>query len=159
SAAAFFATVIVLLALLVPTVLLVSTLANETMALYGWLNERNPRPEGWSNYFARLTDQPLAWIEAKTGVSGQQLRSAALGQLRDISAWLLEWAKSLAVNLTGTIVNAFIMLFTLFFLLRDGEAILQHIAQIIPLEPDRYNLLLKTMSDSTVANIYGVAAV
>jgi predicted PurR-regulated permease PerM len=159
SAAAFFATVMVFLALLVPTVLLVNTLANETMALYGWLNEQNPRPEGWSDYFVRLTDQPLAWVEAKTGVSRQQLRGAALGELRNISAWLLDWAKSLAVNVTGTIVNTFIMLFALFFLLRDGQTILQQTASILPLEPDRYNLLLKTMSDSIVANVYGVAAV
>src|SRR5262249_47875168 len=99
------------------------------------------------------------WIEARIGVSRQQLRAAALTQIRNMSAGLVDWAKSLAVNITATIVDTIIVLFTLFFLLRDGQFIVERAASVLPLEPDRYNLLLKTMSDSIIANIYGVAAV
>jgi predicted PurR-regulated permease PerM len=160
SAAAIVVTLTVFLALLLPTILVVNTLANETMSLYGWLNEQNPRgAAGWSDYFIRLTDRPLGWIEARVGVSRQQLRATALAQIRNMSARLVDWAKSLAVNITATIVDTVIVLFTLFFLLRDGQSILERAGSILPLEPDRYNLLLKTMSDSIVANIYGVAAV
>jgi len=159
SASALVLTIAVFLALLLPTVFFVNALANETMTLYGWLNERNAGAEGWSDYWVRLTDRPLGWVEARIGVSRQQLRVAVLAQLRDMSARLVDWAKSLAVNITGTIVDTFIMLFTLFFLLRDGQAMLQRAGSILPLAPDRYSLLLKTMSDSIVANIYGVAAV
>jgi predicted PurR-regulated permease PerM len=159
SAVALVLTIAVFLALLLPTVFFVNALANETMTLYGWLNERNPGTGGWSDYWVRLTDRPLAWVEARIGVSRQQLRVAAVAQIRDMSARLVDWAKSLAVNILGTVVDTFIMLFTLFFLLRDGEAILRRAGSILPLEPDRYSLLLKTMSDSIVANIYGVAAV
>jgi predicted PurR-regulated permease PerM len=149
----------VFLALLLPTVFFVNALASQTMSLYGWLNERNPGAEAWNDYWVRLTDRPLGWVEARIGISRQQLRAAVLAQLRDMSARLVDWAKSLAVNITGTVVDTVIMLFTLFFLLRDGQAILQRAGSILPLEPDRYSLLLKTMSDSIVANIYGVAAV
>lgn len=159
SASALVLTIAVFLALLLPTVFFVNTLAKETMTLYGWLNERNPGPEGWSDYLVRLTDRPLGWVEARIGISRQQIRVAVLAQVRDISARLVDWAKSLAVNITGTVVDTFIMLFTLFFLLRDGPAILQRAGSILPLDADRYSLLLKTMSDSIVANIYGVAAV
>jgi predicted PurR-regulated permease PerM len=160
SAAALVVTLTVFLALLLPTIFVVNALANETMALYGWLNQQNPRgAAGWSDSFIRLTDRPLGWIETKIGVSRQQLRVTALTQIRNMSARLVDWAKSLAVNITATIVDTFIMLFTLFFVLRDGQLILERAASIVPLEPDRYNLLLKTMSDSIIANIYGVAAV
>lgn len=159
SAAALLVTITLFLALLLLTGFFVNTLANETMALYGWLNERNPNPEGWNDYWLRLTDRPLRWVETNLGIARQQVRVAALAQMRDISARLVDWAKSLAVNITGTIVDTFIMLFTLFFLLRDGPAIVQRTGSILPLEADRYSLLLKTMSDSIVANVYGVAAV
>jgi predicted PurR-regulated permease PerM len=56
-------------------------------------------------------------------------------------------------------VDTFIMLFTLFFLLRDGPAILARAGSILPLAPSRYNQLLKTISESMLANIYGVLAV
>jgi len=111
------------------------------------------------DYLGRLLDRPLAWIEAETGISRRQLENAALERLQDASAWLLNWAKSLAINLTGTILDTFIMLFTLFFLLRDGKTLLARAGSILPLEPDRYRDLLNTISDSIVANIYGVVAV
>jgi predicted PurR-regulated permease PerM len=159
NAAALVAAIMVFIALLLPTGIFVSTLANETMALYSWLNERTSGSEGWTASLVRLTDRPLGWIEMKTGISRLQLRSSALEQLRNIGVKLVDWAKSLVLNITGTIVSIFIMLFTLFFLLRDGKFLVENIGHLLPLAPDRYNLLLKTISDSVVANVYGVIAV
>ena len=159
NAAAFVATGLVFIALLLPAVVFVSSLADETMALYAWLEERTSGPEGWTGYFAGLIDRPLEWIETKTGISRQQLRNAALTQLRNVGLSLLDWAKSLALNITGTIVNGVIMLFTLFFLLRDGKSLVENAGSVLPLSPNRYSLLLKTISDSVVANVYGVLAV
>jgi len=157
--AALLATMVVLLALLLPTVLIVNRLAKETKTLYGWLNEQSSARGGWEESLTRLAERPLAWIEVKTGISREQLKTAALERLREASVWLLNWAKSLALNITGTIVDTFIILFTLFFLLRDGPAFLQRVGSILPLEPNQYARLLKTISDSIVANIYGVLAV
>lgn len=157
--AALLAIVAVLLVLLLPTLLIVNRLAYETKALYGRLSAQSSEGGGWAEYLGRLSDRPLGWIEGKMGISREQLRGAALERLRGASAWLLNWAKSLAVNVIGTIVDAFIMLFALFFLLRDGHAILERAGSILPLEPNRYSQLLKTISDSIVANIYGVLAV
>jgi predicted PurR-regulated permease PerM len=159
NAAAILTTAMMFLALLLPAIIVVNTLASETMALYTWLDQRSSSTEGWSEYLSRLTARPLGWIEAKTGVSREQLRSAALGQLRNVSVWLVNWAKSLALNVTGTIVSVVIIFFTLFFLLRDGHSILEHAGAILPLEPQRYNVLMQTITDSIVANIYGVVAV
>jgi len=157
--AASLATMVVLLALLLPTVLIVNRLAKETKTLYGWLNEQSSARGGWEESLTRLAERPLVWTELKTGISREQLKTAALERLRGASVWLLNWAKSLAVNITGTIVDTFIILFTLFFLLRDGPAFLQRVGSILPLEPNQYARLLKTISDSIVANIYGVLAV
>src|SRR3954454_6601111 len=67
STAAFFGTAAVLLALLLPAVIFVNTLASETNVLYGWLDQRSSGAEGWSEYLYRLADGPLGWLEAKTG--------------------------------------------------------------------------------------------
>lgn len=159
SVAAFIVTAVLFLALLLPAVIFLNTLANETMAVYGWLNEQSSSTEGWIVYLSRLTERPIRWLETITGISGQQLRSASLGQFRNLSVWLVDQAKSIALNVTGTVVNTFVVLFTLFFMVRDGKSILDKGASILPLEPNRYNLLLKTISDSIVGNIYGVVAV
>lgn len=159
SAAALLTTVAVLGMLLVPAVFLVNTLAAETKALYGWLNEQSSGDAGWGEYFTRVSERPFAWLEEKTGVSREQLRSTALDRLQDASAELLNWAKSLVLNITSTIGQTFAMLFTLFFLLRDGAGILRRTGSLLPLKPQRYEQLLKTIFDSIVANFYGVLAV
>jgi predicted PurR-regulated permease PerM len=106
-----------------------------------------------------LVDPPLEWAAARTGVSQEQLKQAALDRLQNVSTALLNWAKSLAVNIGETIVDTVIMLLTLFFLLRDGELIRRRIGSILPIEPHRYQQLVETISASIAANMYGVLAV
>jgi predicted PurR-regulated permease PerM len=159
SGAALMATLLVLIAILLPAVLIVNTLAHETTALYGWLNEKQSLEGGWREYAGSLIDPPLEWVAGRTGMSEQQLKQAALDRLQNVSAALLNWAKSLVVNIGGTIVNTVIMLLTLFFLLRDGEWIQQRIGSILPIEARRYEQLVETISASIAANMYGVLAV
>lgn len=159
SAAALLATLVVLLAILLPTVLIVNKLARETTELYGWFNQQKSLEGGWREYAGSLIDPPLDWVASRTGMSQQQLKQAALERLQNVSAALLDWAKSLAVNIGGTILNTVIMLLTLFFLLRDGEWIRERIGSILPIEAHRYQQLVETISASIAATMYGVLAV
>jgi predicted PurR-regulated permease PerM len=117
SLAALLATILVLLALLFPTVLLVNKLADETTALYGWLNQHLSEEGGWRQALTSIADRPLASVAERTGISQDQLKKAALDRLQNVSAGMLNWAKSLVVNLGQTIVDSVMMIFTMFFLL------------------------------------------
>jgi predicted PurR-regulated permease PerM len=159
SAAALLATVLVLIAIVLPTVLIVNKLAHETTELYRWLNEQQSLEGGWKEYAGSLVDPPLGWVASRTGISQQQLRQAVLDRLQNVSSALVNWAKSLVVNIGATLVNTAIMLLTLFFLLRDGERIRERLGAILPIEAHRYEQLIETISASIAANMYGVVAV
>lgn len=159
SGAALVATLVVLIAIVLPAVLIVEKLAHETTALYGWLNEKQSMEGGWREYAGAVAGPPLEWVAARTGMSRQQLEETALGHLQNASAALLNWAKSLVMNIGATIVDTVIMLLTLFFLLRDGERIRDRIGSILPIEAHRYQQLVETISASIAANMYGVLAV
>lgn len=159
SAAALLATLLVLIAIVLPTVLIVNKLAHETTALYGWLNEKKSLEGGWREYVGSLVDPALQWVASRTGMSEEQLRQASLDRLQNVSAGLLNWAKSMALNIGSTVVDTVIMLLTLFFLLRDGERIRRRIGALLPLEPHRFEQLVETISSSIAANMYGVLAV
>jgi predicted PurR-regulated permease PerM len=159
SVAALLMTLLVLIAIVLPTVLIVNKLADEITALYGWLNEKKSLEGGWREYVGSLVDPLLNWVASRTGISQLELRQTALDRLQSISAAMLNWAKSLVVNIGKTVVDTVIMLLTLFFLLRDGEYIRDRIGSILPIEPSRYNELIETISTSIAANIYGVLAV
>jgi predicted PurR-regulated permease PerM len=157
--AAILTTLLVLIAILLPTVLIVNKLAHETTALYRWLNEKQTLEGGWREYVGSLVDPALQWMAARTGVSQEQLRQAALDRLQNVSTALLDWARSLVVNVGETVIDTFIMLLTLFFLLRDGEYIRERIGSLLPVEKHRYQQLIDTISASIAANMYGVVAV
>ena len=121
SGAALLATLLVLLAILLPAVFIIDTLAHETAAVYGWLNEQKTLEGGWKPYADKVMDPPLGWVSARTGMSQEQLKKTALDRFQNLSASLLKWGQSLLVNVGSTLVDTVIMLLTLFFLLRDGE--------------------------------------
>ena len=159
SASAWVTTLLVLVVVLGPTVLVVSHVANEITGLYGWLSERKTEEGGWTQYVTNLAERPLEWVSAKTGVSREQLRQTALDRIKNLGAALLQWAKSLVVNLGQTIFDLVTMMVTLFFLLRDGVRIRDRLGALIPIEPHRYQELVATISSAITANVYGVLVV
>ena len=159
SGAALVTTLLVLIAIILPGVLIVNKLADEIRVLYGWLNEKQSLEGGWREYAGSVVDPLLEWIATRTGLSQQQLKQASLDRLQNASAGLLNWAKSLVVDIGATIINMVIMLLTLFFLLRDGESIRDRIGAIVPIEAHRYQQLIGTISTSIAANMYGVVVV
>ena len=52
------ATFLVLIAVVLPTVLIVEKLADETTALYGWLNEKQSLEGGWGEYIGSIVNRP-----------------------------------------------------------------------------------------------------
>jgi len=157
--ASLLATLLVLVVILVPTVVLINRVAHEIAGLYGWLNEQQSQQGSWSEYFGSLIERPLQWAAERTGVSREQLRSATLSRLQTISAAMVQWGKSLVMNIGATIVDVMTTLLTLFFFLRDGDRIRMRIGSLLPMEPERYRELVSTIVASIEANVYGVLAV
>jgi predicted PurR-regulated permease PerM len=59
------------------------------------------------------------------------------------------------VGFFGTLLGFFLMLFLLFFLLRDGKAVLTHLIRLIPLQPDRREELMDYLGSVLKAVVYG----
>lgn len=159
SLAAALVTLIVLIAVLVPTVLVIGRVAHEITGVYNWLNEQQSNEGGWSEFVKRLVDPPVNWVAEKSGVSREQLRQEALDRLRIAGTAMLGWARSLALNIGQTLLNLVTILMTLFFLLRDGERIRDRIGALLPMEPHRYRQLVSTIAASVTANVDGVILV
>ena len=65
---------------------------------------------------------------------------------------------SVALNVFGTLIGFFIMIFSLFFLLRDGRTMVEHLVQLVPVEPTRRAQLLKYLGEVTRAVVFGSTA-
>lgn len=61
------------------------------------------------------------------------------------------------LSLFGTLVGFFLMIFLLFFLLRDGRAMLTHLSRLVPLSTAHRMRLLTYLGEVTEAVVYGTA--
>ena len=124
---------------------------------------------------ARLQQQPLRF---DVGLLAQLEQNPFIGSLAEwlrdnlnatsaqLQGWLVSASqmlmKSLAASggnfLLGALNSAihfFMMLFLLFFFLRDGRQLLGRVVHLVPLEPVRRGELLMLIGDTTRAVVYG----
>jgi predicted PurR-regulated permease PerM len=157
--AAMAATLLVLFAVLLPSIWVGNTVAHEVAQVYDSLNQQQAQQGSWREYVNALLDRPLGWIATHTGVPQDRLKTEVMSGVRDLSAGVLQWAKSLVVNIGAILVDLVIVLVTLFFFLRDGERFRKKIGSLLPIASDRYQQLVDIINESITANVYGVLAV
>ena len=122
-----------------------------------------------------LQEQPLRFdaslltqLERYPGIGSlaEWLRQHLTATTEQLQGWLVSVAqtplKSLAatggnfvLGAMGTVLDFFVMLFLLFFLLRDGRHMLGRMVRLVPMEPQRRGELLKLVGDTTRAVAYG----
>jgi predicted PurR-regulated permease PerM len=95
------------------------------------------------------------WLRQNLTATTEQLQgwvvSAAQTPLNSLAAT----GGNFLLGAMGTVVDFFVMLFLLFFLLRDGRHMLGRTVRLVPMEPQRRGELLKLVGDTTRAVAYG----
>jgi predicted PurR-regulated permease PerM len=146
---------------LAPLSVLGVVFAGQVASLIGYL--RGQSLGGYPELLARLESFPLLggavrWASANVPVSAAQVQGWISGGFQSVLKSTAAAGGSLALGLFGTVVGFFMMLFLLFFLLRDGRAILEHGARLIPLEDARRERLLDYLARVTRAVVFGSTA-
>lgn len=118
---------------------------------------------GYPQLLARLQSYPLLgevlrWSSANVPVTAGQIQGWITGGMQEVLKSAAAAGGNLALGVFGTVVGFFMMLFLLFFLLRDGRAILDHVTRLIPLEAARRERLLDYLGSVTRAVVFGSAA-
>jgi predicted PurR-regulated permease PerM len=112
---------------------------------------------------ARLESYPLlgsllSWWSANFPVTAHQVQGWITGEMQAVLKSAATVGGGLALGLFGTVVGFFMMLFLLFFLLRDGRTILDHLIRLIPLQAARRERLLDYLAQVTRAVVFGSTA-
>jgi predicted PurR-regulated permease PerM len=118
---------------------------------------------GYPALLARLEAFPLLgeavrWAGRSTPVSAVQVQGWMTTGLQELLKSAASAGGNLALGLFGTMVGFFMMLFLLFFLLRDGKSILEDLALLIPLPLERRERLLRYLANVTRAVVFGSSA-
>lgn len=159
SATALVSIVIVILIFIVPAMLLGLATISELKNTFQSLSERSAAEGGWTPYLHRISDAVSRWIGGQIQTPAFDLKRELLSRLSQISSLAGSMATSVVGNVTSVLVHGILTLFILFFMLRDGHSARRLLAAVIPLGHDQVERLFNSVTDTIIADMYGVIAI
>ncbi len=154
--AAFGTLVVIVFSVLLPTALLSSSIGHEAAAFYQRFQTGEIQ---LSAYFQRGMDALPAWVRA--GLDRFELFDIAEVQRKVVDALgrssqaLTSRAFVIGQNTLQFVVNFFVMLYLLFFLLRDGQRLAAEAARALPLKPQHTKRLIAEFAMVVRATVKG----
>ena len=156
NAAAAVTVLIVIAMVILPLAMIAASLLQEASGFYAKMQSGE---YSFAGYVKRVYDALPVWI---TGLL-DRFNLTDFSKLRDsLTAGLLKGGQTLAPQALSIGLNTFdfiiglgIMLYLLFFLLRDGGALAERIKQVIPLRADQKAALFSRFADVVRATVKG----
>ena len=154
--AAALTVLIVIAMVIVPLALITASLLQEASSLYAKLQSGE---YNFAGYMQRVFDALPAWV---TGLL-DRFNMTDLAAVRDrLTAGLVKGGQVLAPQALSIGINTFdfmiglgIMLYLLFFLLRDGKALAERLRTVVPLRSDQKAALFGRFADVVRATVKG----
>ena len=92
------------------------------------------------------------------GIEGLNLTLVISSLLDRVARYLTEHYASILGGIGAFFFKFSIMVFSMFFFFRDGEALVRELKKLIPLAPEHEDLVLKKLKDVTYATFFGIFA-
>lgn len=152
-------TLLTVLLFIVPVALTAGAVGVQATQLLRRLEGKVPgRIEGSAMDVSQLpmVGEAMAWIDVNTSLSLAQLEGWLAEALRRVLELIMSSGGMMLMGALGTTVSFALMLFVLFFVLRDGPALAQQVVRLLPIEGRRRTLLQKHLTDMTRAVFLGL---
>ena len=148
--------VLVVVIVLIPLTFIIATLAHELAGsartlpqqLGSLLSTHSPR-----------TAQVVQWLQDRGLVQSDQSQEFLTDQARNALRSLLGQSIGLVGNVLSTIIKAFFVVFTMYYLFKDGDKIVGALPDILPLKKEQSEAILARTSQVISASVYGVVAI
>lgn len=157
--AASLSLLLMLALIILPLAWVTWTTSSELASAYSSLKTRSAADGGWLEWITHVASRPLIYFGVTPDAADEQVRSFLSERVASISGALLRVIQGIASNIAIFLFNGVIALFVLFFLLRDGAAILAKARNFFPLPASVFDRLINEVGHSVIANVYGVGAV
>ena len=155
SLAAGAMTLITLIVIIGPAIILLAVLGSQAVDLYQWasgLIQSGRLSEAWNAFFAST----LGPLLSNPALADLDLKGFFVKSLGELSSDLASQIGGVLKNTALLTINIVIMLFSLFFFFRDGEAVYLSILDLLPFSPEQKNALTQKFVNTFSAVISGV---
>jgi predicted PurR-regulated permease PerM len=97
----------------------------------------------------------LAWLEQNAGISVAQVQAWAMEAARTVLGSLAGLGRQAFLGALGTVVGFLLMMFILFFAIRDGRGMFETSRELVPMPADDKARLFSHLAAVTRAIVYG----
>ncbi len=149
--------VIVLVIIIIPVALLSSLILKESLSIYTSLaNNQGPIVSTVKNVISWVQNNP---ITDKLNIDEQQVTAKLTEVAKTITDLIFTAAKNLTQNSLTFLIMFVIMIYALFFFLKDGEKMLKKLAHISPLGETHEEIMYKKFTSTVRAVLKGTLIV
>jgi predicted PurR-regulated permease PerM len=114
------------------------------------------RPEQASDLASiPLIGPAIVWLQESVGVSLAQIQAWAVEGARTVLRTLASLGQKAVLGALGTVVGFVLMIFILFFAIRDGRAMFGTLRELIPMSAGDRSRLFAHLASVTRAMVYG----
>jgi predicted PurR-regulated permease PerM len=143
---------VVVLPLILLTIAVAQELAkvvpNLPSQISGFMNMQTP-------LFGKISD----WLQARLGIDTLRSQEFLVEQLKRSSEFLLGFSWNLVGNLLGGIVKTFFVVFTMYYLFRDGDQIVKRLPAALPVSVQQGEAIIVRTREVVSASVYGVVTI
>jgi len=105
------------------------------------------------------TGRALKWLGKYVNVDQLRSQQYIVGRLKSLSGQIAGQTLGVVGGLVGAVVEIFFVIFTMYYLFRDGEWITDWLRDVLPLEKAQSHEIFARMRDVISASVYGVVAI
>ena len=157
--ASLLSTLALLFLFTVPLFIIATLAANEAVTAAQYLTRISAEQGGFTLFLTTMAERGLKFAGRWIDVSQYDIKGAVASHVQQAGVWVLGSGASVLRNFARLFAEALITLVVTFFLFRDGMEWIHRAEVIIPLSPEQARRLGSNISDTIVANVYGILSV
>jgi predicted PurR-regulated permease PerM len=150
---------IVIFAFLIPITLLTLAVVNEASRLSDQVQAMQSSGYDLLDPNSPYTGKFVRWLGKYVDLNQLRSEGAITSRLRGVAGEIASRTFNLIGGLLGIVVQVFFIIFTMYYLFRDGDRILHALRALLPLSHDQATEVFNRTSDVISASVYGVIVI
>lgn len=156
---AFLSTLAVLIVFGVPAFIVTTMAANEAITAAHYLSRRSAQEGGFTLFVTKLAAPLLHFVGRWVDLSKYDVHAIISTNAQKASVGIFGVGAAILSNLARFTIDALITFVILFFLFREGKDWAYRAGRLMPLSAVQVARLYENISDTIIANVYGILSV
>lgn len=152
---AFLSCVLVVLVFLLPAAVVMMAVADEITRVLPGLRSNLTHEVNGSTFLG----QTAQWLQDHVGIDMVRSQEFLVIQIKHFAESVVGFSWNLVSNIASFIAKSFFVVFTMYYLFKDTDSILNKLPSVLPVSADQSEAIIRRTQEVVSASVYGVVAI